>query len=603
MALALRDSIGLHLEYDDCTPFGTMISGQLEARLKHRFKPAIEMLQHNARQAIELGSSILPELTGCDEFFRSPDVIREDLIFPAPNETYPTTLRVDRPNSRPTKIALPAALIADLASLLGDWQYRAARPRSGPARELWIAFSDLGCFGPRRTPSKLSGVATFVGHATVLLSGPSTKILLDPFLLPREEQFPRGYQPLTHGDFAPDAILVTHSHQDHFHVDSLLRLGKATLIVVPEVPRESALAVNMVYRLNELGFSNVRSLRWHEETTIGDFRVIALPFYGEQPTTEEVLSPEARNVGNNYLIEGAGRRYAFITDAGRDHLGDVRSLATASFERYGSVDVLFGGYRSWSLYPLQYVSSSVPQYLLFTPRSLWGARQQIMNDAHGLLDTAERWHARYVVPYANGGAPWYWQLGLGPHLDRREHASNIHFDPRPESVVRAAASRSDNGSHLISSPVTTLVMRSGESLEFDAQGAAVILPNEGHRWPYSDSEPALTIAGSTSEPMGLSRKRVLLRILASEEMKRRGLTVTTEQIMEMSDDLRRENDLVDHDRMLAWLDRAGLSMAEYCQILVEWQGVIQLETVMADAIEKELAGQRAFASMRNERRP
>src|SRR6266567_987657 len=103
-----------------------------------------------------------------------------------------------------------------------------------------------------------------------------------------------------------------------------------------------------------------------------------------------------------------------------------------------------------------------------------------MNDAHGLLDTAERWHARYVVPYADGGAPWYWQLGLGPRIDTNEHPENIHSDPSPEVVLRAAAWRSNFGSRMIPSPVETLIMRPGESLDFDANGKAVILPNDGH---------------------------------------------------------------------------------------------------------------------------
>jgi L-ascorbate metabolism protein UlaG (beta-lactamase superfamily) len=592
MGRSLRDSIELHLEYEDGSPLGTMISGQLEARLKSRFRPLIEMLQRNARETLERGPSILPEygLNGS---------VQEDLVCPDSVDTRPAVLRVDRPNSRPVKMVLPAPVVSDLASWFGEWQRDAATPASEPARQLWEALSDLDCFGPARQPSKLRGVATFIGHATVLLRGPRTTILIDPFLLPREAGFPASYQPLTHGDFAPDAILVTHSHQDHFHIDSLLRIGKDTPIFVPEVQRESALAVDMVYRLRELGFSRVQSLRWHEETTIGDFRVITLPLYGEQPTTDAVLSPEIRNVGNNYIMEGEGRRYAFIADAGQDHLGDVRSLATAAFERYGPVDVLFGGYRSFSLYPIQYLLTSVPQYLLFTPPSLWGARQQIMNDAHALLDTAERWHARYVVPYADGGAPWYWQLGLGPRMDGSERVKNVHFDPRPEAVVRAAAARSEHGSRSVSSPVETLLMRPGESLDFDAQGDAAIVPNEGHLWPYAVSDAVLTMPGLTSEPEGLSRKRVLLRILAKEEMKRRGLTVSMEQITEMSDELRRDNGLVDHKQMLAWLERADLSMAEYCEILLDWQGVIKLEEAMADAIEKLLAGQRSFASMRD----
>lgn len=601
MEHSLRSSVGLHLEYRDRTQFGSMISGELEARLKRGFQPLIELLGQDGSEAIRQGPSLLADmgLTGSGGFLQRPGLLRDDFVFPAPADTRPATLRVDRPGTRPMRIALPDSVVGDLAAWLGDWQRGAEAPNSGAARELWTALSEIGCLEPTMAPAVPRGAATFVGHATVLLSGPSTRVLVDPFLLPGENAFPLGYQPLAAAQLAPDAILVTHSHPDHFHVDSLLRLGRDTTIFVPHVTRESALAVDMDHRLGELGFTDVRPLQWGAEATIGDFRVTALPFYGEQPTTDDVLNPEVRNVGNTYLVEGAGRRYVFLADAGRDRLGDVRRLATEAFERTGPVDILFGGYRSWSLYPLQYVSSSVPQYLLFTPPSLWATRQQIMNDQHALLDTAERWHARHVVPYANGGAPWYWKLGLGPGIDRPGRDDVDHFDPSPESVVRAAAARSGDATHAVASPVITHVVRPGQSLDFDANENLVVLSNEGHIWPYA-GDAAVTTPGSPAEPMGLTRKRVLLRLLTQDEMRRRGLTVRTEQVAEMSDDLRRQHGLVDHDRMVAWLARAGLSMEQYCEILADWQGVIQLESVMADAIEKHLHGQRAFGSMRDE---
>lgn len=603
MELTLSSSVGLHLEYDDQTLFGSIISGQLEARLKRGFQPLIELLAQDPRMAIEQGPSLLAELglTGSTGFLSTPGTLRDELVRPAPQDTRPAALRIDRPGLRPARIALPGSLVPDLAAWLGEWQRGAAAPTSHPAKDLWSALFDLGCLDRPTSRSPLRGVATFVGHATVLLSGPRTSLLVDPFLLPSDASFPPGYGPLTFDRLDPDAVLVTHSHLDHFHLDSLLRLGRDTPVFVPDVAHESALAVDMAYRLHELGFTDVRPLRWREEATVGDFRVTALPFYGEQPTTDEVLNPDVRNLGNTYLVEGAGRRYAFIADAGRDRLGDVRALATEMFERSGPIDILFGGYRTWSLYPLQYVSSSVPQYLLFAPPSSWRARQQIMNDQHALLDTAERWQARHVVPYANGGAPWYWQLGLGPRVDGSEQAQGDSFDPRPESVVAAAAARSSSGPRSVPSPVATHVVRPGESLDFDAAGNLVVLPNDGHVWPYAERNATVTTAGSHAEPMGLTRKRVLLRILAQEEMRRRGLMVSTEQIAEMSDDLRRQNGLLDQDQMFGWLDHAGLGMAEYCGIVAEWQAVIQLETAMSDTIEKLVHGQRAFASMRDAR--
>ncbi|MGW4201963.1 MBL fold metallo-hydrolase [Streptomyces sp. NPDC004726] len=599
MELSLSGDVELHMEYEDDSPFGTTVSGRLEKTLKERFRPAIEALRRDVRDTVERAPEILDRLglDGSGEFFDASSM-REELSFPVPSKTRPAAIVVFRGRG-PVRLPVAPELAGDLAARIGEWQHTAGRPAPGPARDLWEALSELQCFAAPREPTRTRGAATFVGHATVLLSSPRTKILIDPFLMPRDERFPAGYQPLTHGDLAPDAILVTHSHMDHFHVDSLLRLGRDTPVLVPEVARESSLAVDMAYRLAELGFTAVRTLGWNQETVIGDFRVIALPMYGEQPTSDAPLPPDIRNTGNTYLIEGEGRRYAFVADAGRDHLGDVRSLATAAYERYGPLDVLFGGYRPWRMYPIQYLTSSVPQFLLYTPRSLWQTRQTIMSDDHALLDTAERWHARCVVPYANGGAPWYWQLGLGAAADGTATPGATHFDPLPEAVVRASAERSENGVSAVASPVRTLLMRPGESLEFDGRGEAAVVPNQGHVWPYNDGDALLSAPGSVREPMGLSRKRVLLRLLAKEEMRRRGLTVSTQQVADMSDDLRRQNGLTAHADMVAWLDRAGLGMAEYCEILSEWQGVLRLEETMSGLIEKSLAGQRAFATMRD----
>src|SRR5260370_41962871 len=103
MGLSLRDTIELHLEYDDTSPFGTIISGQLDARLKRRFQPAIAMFQRNVRQAIERGPSLIAELglDGSGGFFRSPQVLREDFTCPAPTAARPAALGIYRPNSRP----------------------------------------------------------------------------------------------------------------------------------------------------------------------------------------------------------------------------------------------------------------------------------------------------------------------------------------------------------------------------------------------------------------------------------------------------------------------------------------------------------------------
>ncbi len=605
---ALRDDVALYLLYADDSAFGTLVSGQMEARLKRHFLPLMEMLQSHPRETIEQAPTLLAQWLHDDAggFYAAPGRVRADLARPDPRQARPAALRLERSGAAALDLTLPAAMVPELAAWLSDWQRGARAPTRGPARRLWAALEEGGAFGAPREPDALCGLITFVGHATVLVTCGGARILVDPFLLPRNDDFPPGYQPLTNADLHADGVLVTHSHRDHFHLPTLLRLGPDVPIYLPQVPFESALSIDMAYRLRELGFRQVHELRWHDEARIGGCRIVALPFHGEQPTTERALEPEVRNQGVCWLLEGemdgATRRLAFIADAGRDEAGDVRAMATQAFERHGALDILFGGFRAWAMYPVQYAATSVPQHLVFTPRSLWGARQQIMNDADALLDTAERWHARHVVPYAAGGAPWYWQLDLGAPCDRPEQPKETHFDPRPETVMRAAMARSAAGAGPLPSAVRVLLARPGESLAFDASGAASCRPNDDHVWPYRMPEALATAAGVPGEPGGLTRKRVLLRLLASAELQRRGVSIGTGDVQGMSDDLREQHGLVDHDAMMAWLDAAGLGLVEYCEILAEWQAVIRLEDLMADDIERRFAGQRAFASMRNARR-
>jgi L-ascorbate metabolism protein UlaG (beta-lactamase superfamily) len=334
------------------------------------------------------------------------------------------------------------------------------------------------------TPA-LAGVdLTFVGHNAVLVCSGSTRILLDPLLLAGGQSFPATYQPLQVRDLPPlDAVLITHSHRDHFDIASLVQFAPDTRLVVPRVERETLLAAHMADRAREVGFTYVTELDWWQSLRIGDVEVHALPFYGEQPTDGEMLHPAIRNAGNLYLVRTPRLSAAFLVDAGRDGQGDVRQVAAQARERYGPVDVVFSGYRGWLTYPVQHIFSSVARYILFVPPAQWTVRQQIMNTADDALDVAERWGARYLVPYADGGAPWYWRIGLGPRLDA-ERSEVVAFDPVPERVAEAAANRTQTpDGRILSSPVSVLLLRPGDAVYDVAHGAHVRRP-PGHAWPY-----------------------------------------------------------------------------------------------------------------------
>jgi hypothetical protein len=241
----------------------------------------------------------------------------------------------------------------------------------------------------------------------------------------------------------------------------------------------------MLVRLQALGFRKVSTLRWFETVSIGNLQIIALPFFGEQPTVSHRLHPEVRNVGNTYLVKKGDHLIGVTADSGQDSQGDVKAVAADALQRYGPLDVLFGGYRGFSLYPIQYCFSSVASYLTFVPESQWLVRQRMMCDAADLIDVGELWQTRLIIPYSDGGAPWYWQRGLGPVLDG-SGISLPAIDPIPEAVTQAAALRSGTAQGgIIASPVPVKILRPGEGLHFQNNSDIKVLRTKD--WPYSST--------------------------------------------------------------------------------------------------------------------
>jgi hypothetical protein len=255
-------------------------------------------------------------------------------------------------------------------------------------------------------------------------------------------------------------------------------------IIVPRVDRESILTADMSARLRELGFTGVETLDWWERVRVGDIDVWALPFYGEQPTDSSVLHPDVRNSGNTYFIQTPTFSAAFLADSGRDNAGEVRDVAKQARRKIGRPDYLFAGYRGWLTYAVQFLFTSVGRYVLFVPRESWGVRQRIMTSPDEVIDVAELWGAKHVVPYADGGAPWYWEMGLGPRQDGTPLEAS-GFDPLPERVIQAARNRTEMPGGTLASSVEVLLMRPGDSVT-GAETEPRVTQAPGFTWPYAD---------------------------------------------------------------------------------------------------------------------
>jgi L-ascorbate metabolism protein UlaG (beta-lactamase superfamily) len=594
------------LLYEDGTRFGSAVGGRCNQTVRALCAPIVRCAaRRGITYAVERGQQMLAHALRrgrLADLYARPGVLKPAFLFPPPTAVVPKALLVQGGSVRAHAIPLTVPLACDLAAWVGEWQAGGRAPRSPVARSLYQALVDIGMLAarPRRALPRL-GHATLVGHATVRLATAATSLLFDPFLPPPDGSGARSYQPLTVDQIGPpSAVFITHSHPDHFDLGTLLRLGADTPIYVPAVGRESVLAVDMLRRLREVGFRRITALGWFEEARVGDFRVIALPFYGEQPTTHEVLHPEVRNQGNTYVVEGSGRRYALTGDGGCDHAGDLKSLAFQARRRFGLADVVFGGFRGFAVYPVHYLFSSVAAFLPFVPPSMWGVRQKIMDDAADLLDVAEIWGAAHVIPYAAGGAPWYWNRGLGPRLDLPASSpGQREVNPRPEHVLavarRRSTSRRDGD---IRSPVEVKLLRPGDSLVFGARGRPRLRRVPPHAWPYgngSDLAPDVDEVVRWDDNRRVLRKKVLLRLLAEREAERLGIKIPVEEAQAMADAVRRRLVLASAASTRRWLSAQGLTEAQFTDTMRGLAAIGVIERHYGAPIQRALPAHLAIA--------
>ncbi len=163
----------------------------------------------------------------------------------------------------------------------------------------------------------------FVGHATVLLDFPRTRVLTDPFLRDRLGPLERhGPLPSSDALAGADVVLISHGHPDHFDPRSLRSIpGEPTIVV----PRGLGRATSEVAR------GPVIEVVAGDRVVVGSVSVTAVPArHWVSPG-----APRAQPIG--YLLEDGIRVY-FAGDTGQ--FAEMRRLA-------GAVDVALVPVWTW----------------------------------------------------------------------------------------------------------------------------------------------------------------------------------------------------------------------------------------------------------------
>ena len=151
---------------------------------------------------------------------------------------------------------------------------------------------------------------TPVFHAAVVLEFGGKTIFVDPYDKP--EKFA--------GFAAPDMVLITHTHGDHFNkpVLSALDLSDATLI--------GPAAVTAAADTLDLGFKKIVTLANGEDFIKGDIDVMAVPAYN-LPKSDDSRHPPGKF--NGYVIELGNERYYFSGDT--EDIEEMRALENIDY--------------------------------------------------------------------------------------------------------------------------------------------------------------------------------------------------------------------------------------------------------------------------------
>jgi L-ascorbate metabolism protein UlaG (beta-lactamase superfamily) len=157
---------------------------------------------------------------------------------------------------------------------------------------------------------------TWWGHSTISIADSGTTLLTDPILTDRVAHLRRMAGPTPRLPGAPDAVLLSHLHADHFHIASLRLVPGTPLLIVPR-----GAAAFVAKAMGSQAAQRCIELAPGEETTVGRVRVRAVPAAhdgGRGPWSRE------RAVAVGFVVEGTARTW-YAGDTGL--FGQMTDLA------------------------------------------------------------------------------------------------------------------------------------------------------------------------------------------------------------------------------------------------------------------------------------
>lgn len=231
----------------------------------------------------------------------------------------------------------------------------------------------------------------YFGHACVLVETPHVSLLFDPVL---SYTYDSSISRYTYQDLPDviDYVLITHNHQDHVLLETMLQLRHRIRHVV--VPRANGTLQDPSLKLllENVGFRNVIALDEMEAIVFPDGRIIGLPFFGEHADLD-IRSKTA------YVVRVGGRSLLFAADS-----CNIEPALYAHVHReIGDVDAVFLGMECLGA-PLSWLYG--PLLTKRMERSRDESRRFAGSNYEQGLRLVEQFNCREVYVYAMGQEPW-----------------------------------------------------------------------------------------------------------------------------------------------------------------------------------------------------
>lgn len=294
----------------------------------------------------------------------------------------------------------------DFSSSLADQIFR-SREMPLEARRISEIFEDVATAGAldyrelfterrskyERTPMNGGVRLEYTGHAGFLVQSANCAVLIDPVIASRAE----GYADEVFGfsQLPPriDFICLTHNHQDHVNLETLLQLRyKTDQVLVPKNNGGTLADPSIRLLLKQLGFC-VTEVDDLEEIALPGGRITSIPFLGEHGDLN-IRSKTA------WLIEIDGRKCFFGADSANPDLALYENLR----EVLSDLDVFAIGMECVGA-PYTWLYGAL--HTKVVPKVIKESRRLNGSDCKQALSIIRMLQPRRVFIYALGREPWY----------------------------------------------------------------------------------------------------------------------------------------------------------------------------------------------------